>query len=208
MTTRLRDASAFLRRAVADFGVVGAVAPSSRHLAAALCLGLDALPAGRRRVLEVGGGTGAVTREILRRLSGDDRLVVYEIDPVFAARLRADPAVRAAGRRVEIRCADVRALPAGETYDAVIAALPFQNFPPNLIAEIWGVLLAAVPAGGTVSFFRYACIGAARRALPTEAGRRARAARAALTAAVAGRVAARRLVLRNLPPAWAFLVRA
>lgn len=205
----MRGRLLFARRAFADLGAVGALVPSSRALGRALADGIESISP-PRRVLEVGGGTGAVTREIIRRLGPGDRLVVYEIDPALAGYLARRPEVAAADGRVEIRCDDVRTMPppaAAERYGAIVASLPFQSLPAEAVGEIWKTLFAALAPGGTISFFRYAVLPALFAALPTAAGRRTRAARAALDAAIEGRVIDRRFVAANVPPAWAIRVR-
>src|ERR1043166_4551462 len=62
----------FYRQFRAQYGTTGSVLPSSRALARALTRPMRACPT-PRRVLEVGPGTGAVTREIVRTLRPGDR---------------------------------------------------------------------------------------------------------------------------------------
>src|SRR5437764_12747057 len=76
------------------FRTTGALMPSSRFLARALAAPLGhARPPGR--ILEVGPGTGSVTREILRRLIPGDQLDAVELNSRFIERLelcfRHDP---------------------------------------------------------------------------------------------------------------------
>jgi phosphatidylethanolamine/phosphatidyl-N-methylethanolamine N-methyltransferase len=76
----------FAIEALADFRTVGAVAPSSRHLANAM---LGPLPLKRARtVVEVGPGTGVITRALLNRLPFDATLLAFEINPRFSRHLR------------------------------------------------------------------------------------------------------------------------
>ena len=205
-TRSIREARIFARRARIDFAQAGAVLPSSRFLARALCRGIDAIPAGERRILEVGGGTGAITREILARLQKGDRLVVYEIDSHLAAYLVQSPLVRAAGDRIEVRCEDIRALSPDERYDAVIMSLPLHNFEPDVIREIWKTLFFVSAPGGSISFFRYAGIPFWRSLTPTVWGRRTREARRTLDKIVKDRVEEMTLIWANTPPAWAVRV--
>ena len=81
----MRDELQFLRGAVANPLSVGAIAPSSSSLGRAIAAQIDLdLPG---PVAELGPGTGAVTREILRRGVGPERLTVIEYDPVFARKI-------------------------------------------------------------------------------------------------------------------------
>src|SRR5438270_8819364 len=81
------DCGAFFRAFRRNFHTTGAILPSSRFLARAMASDLKG-PRGPARILEVGPGTGAVTREIVRLLLPGDRLDAVEINPSFVAHLR------------------------------------------------------------------------------------------------------------------------
>ena len=89
----------FLRQARRDFLRTGAIAPSSRFLARAICS--EMRRAGPPvRALEAGAGTGALTGEILESLPDGSRLDIYELNPVFAEHLASAYGSRQeAGRR-------------------------------------------------------------------------------------------------------------
>lgn len=72
---------------------VGAIAPSSRDLAMAMA---DLVPKDSdRTILELGGGTGAITQALLDRGIRPERLIVIEIDKVLHQHLaRRFPQVR------------------------------------------------------------------------------------------------------------------
>jgi phospholipid N-methyltransferase len=71
----------FAEEALADFSTTAAISPSSHHLAAAM---LKPLPLARTRVaVELGAGTGAITRALLAELPPLATLVVFEINPRF-----------------------------------------------------------------------------------------------------------------------------
>ena len=57
---------------------VGAIAPASRALAQAVCD--EALRGAPRVLIEVGAGTGAITRRLAIAAQALDRFVVYELD--------------------------------------------------------------------------------------------------------------------------------
>src|SRR4051812_43346086 len=84
------ECGTFLRESRRHFRTTGALLPSSRFLARALVAPLVARPAivPPRRVLEVGPGTGSVTRAILRYLRPDDRLDAVELNRRFVDRLQ------------------------------------------------------------------------------------------------------------------------
>jgi phosphatidylethanolamine/phosphatidyl-N-methylethanolamine N-methyltransferase len=81
----LQEQLRFLRGLITSPRRVGAIAPSSPFLARAVAAQLD--PAKRGSVLELGPGTGAMTREILARGISPARMVVIEYDPEFARQI-------------------------------------------------------------------------------------------------------------------------
>src|SRR5438270_2901754 len=80
------DCGRFLRESRRHFRNTGALLPSSRFLARALVTELRK-PRDPSRILEVGPGTGSVTREILRHLRPDDRLDAVEVNGRFLSLL-------------------------------------------------------------------------------------------------------------------------
>ena len=80
------DLTTFAMQALADFRTVGAVAPSSRYLTRAM---VDPLPLRHARVVvELGCGTGAVTRTLLKHMPRKSLLLAFEINPRFSRYLR------------------------------------------------------------------------------------------------------------------------
>ncbi len=75
----------FAVAAAGDFQNVASVAPSSRHLARAM---LDGLPVNdARTVVELGAGTGAITRVLLETLPPEATLLAFEINPEFISHM-------------------------------------------------------------------------------------------------------------------------
>lgn len=82
----LADAARFLKSWFNDPKLIGAVAPSGPVLAAAMARGVDlSLPG---PIIEIGPGTGVVTRALLDRGIEPGRLVLVEFDPNFCELLR------------------------------------------------------------------------------------------------------------------------
>lgn len=65
---------------------VAAMKPSSKSLAAAHCHHVDATRP--QVIVEIGAGTGAVTRAVIERMHPQSKLVAVEIDPDFATLLQ------------------------------------------------------------------------------------------------------------------------
>src|SRR5581483_4946971 len=77
----------FVREYRRHFKTTGSILPSSRFLGRALASEL-AGSRGPCHILEVGPGTGAVTRQILKALQPDDRLDLVELNDRFVAVLK------------------------------------------------------------------------------------------------------------------------
>jgi phospholipid N-methyltransferase len=119
----------FLRHGTA----IASLAPSSRWLSRATIAGIDWARAGV--VVELGAGTGPITRELSARAGDQTRLLVVERDPDFAAILRDRYNARP---NLEVIEGDVRDL-AGmlgdrgiAKVDHIISGLPVPSFPKDL----------------------------------------------------------------------------
>src|SRR5574340_153459 len=75
----------FALEAASDFQNIASVAPSSRHLARAMLDGLSINEA--RTVVELGAGTGAITRVLLETLPARATLLAFEINPEFISHM-------------------------------------------------------------------------------------------------------------------------
>ncbi|WP_256104946.1 class I SAM-dependent methyltransferase [Streptomyces sp. ODS05-4] len=194
----MTDVTLFLKEFARARRDTGAIAPSSPRLARALTRYVIPSPGHPRAVLEVGPGTGAVTRHIRAVLGPLDSLELVEANPRFAALLgrayAADPQVRLrTGPVQEQRLA---------SYDTIVCGLPFANFDAATADDILRCLIGALRPGGTLSFFAYSGLRPLRRAVVSGAGLR----RELRTQAVVQRALARHrfrteAVLCNLPPA-------
>ncbi len=202
----------FLSVAFRNMKTVGTVCPSSPMLSRALAEVVDAAPA-PRRILEVGPGTGPVTREILRKLAPGDELDIVELSPEFCQDLerkvlgpwRANGGRPGAGRtRVTLHNAAIQDVSLEEaSYDCVVCGLPFNNFEFELVRSIMERMLELLKPGGELTYFGYVGAKTARRAMSDGAGRENVDAierlERDLQLAHAG---TRRMVLANIPPAF------
>lgn len=179
----LSDNVLFLSRLARAPRQIGAVAPSSRRLGRAMAA---ELPDEDSICVELGGGTGSLTRALLSAGLPPGNLIVIERDPRLAALLRK----RFRGVRV-IRgeAQKLTTLLAAEgigPVDAVVSGLPLRSLPREVGYAIAAESFAALRPGGVFIQFTYWLVPP----LPRQA-----AAKLSLEGVVRG------YVWRNLPPA-------
>ncbi len=203
---RLKESVSFLQRFVANPGRIGAVAPSSRQLARALTRPL-ANRSGPAAVLEVGAGTGAVTRWIMPLLRHGDRLDVIEADPVLAAYVRetyleADrPEPSGQWRMFDQPLQNVKGL---LQYDFIISGLPLNAFTIRDVRSILDTVKRHAGPACVFSYFEYIGIRPFMAAVRTgPRGRRFRLLSAYLDREIDLHQIRRQSVLLNVPPAYA-----
>ena len=160
MASRIADCRLFLTEFRRNFRTTGAILPSGRRLSVAL-VHFVREPAGRRprRILEVGPGTGAVTRHLIRSMQPNDCLDLVELNRSFVDclnnRFRSDPEFQPAAQRCRVLHCPIENLPAETSYDVILSGLPMNNFAVAEVEHILGILRRLAGAGATVSFFEY-----------------------------------------------------
>jgi len=215
MSGTLYELRLFFREFRSTFVSTGAVLPSGRALARALThfvhtgRGAGDTPL---RILEVGPGTGAVTREIIGAMGPEDRLELVELNDRFVAylagKLAGDRRFSCAADRVHLTHAAVQQLPADVRYDAIVSGLPLNNFPPELVREIVDKLRELLAPGGTLSFFEYIAIRRAKSVVCRRSERlRLAQIGQTLDELLRDHEVRRDRVLTNVPPAWVHHVR-
>ena len=115
----LADRVRFLRSLVAAPRLTGAVAPSGRALARAMTTAIGAPSEGL--IIELGPGTGPVTRALIERGLARSRLVLVEYDPGFC-------------RMLERRFEGVRVIQ-GDAYDLPTTLAPFAGQPIAVVVS-------------------------------------------------------------------------
>jgi phospholipid N-methyltransferase len=154
----LQECREFYRQCRQQFHTTGSVLPSSRFLARALASELSK-PHAPARILEVGPGTGSVTRQILRAMAPGDQLDAVEINPEFVAslqrRLDGDPVYLGMHERVRIIHAPIEDMPGEGTYDFMVSGLPLNNFAVEDVKRIFRTYVRLLKPGGVLSYFEY-----------------------------------------------------
>ena len=122
----LHERARFLKSFLLGPRRVGAVLPTSRHTARVM---IDMAPVHAARcIVELGAGTGPLTKELVPRLGRGSRLLAFEIDATLARALDAeltDPRVRV----VADSAAELEAHLEGKRPEIIFSALPFTSLP-------------------------------------------------------------------------------
>lgn len=147
----------FLSQAVRNYKSTGAIAPSSRFLARAMVRSMPMTK--NQRILEVGAGTGAFTKEILGHLRDGDALHIVELNPAFCEHLqlkvldafqKSNPAIEVTLHRIPIEDVEI-----AEKFDNIICGLPFNNFPLDLVQHHFEVMFNLLKEGSELAYFEY-----------------------------------------------------
>ena len=167
-----------------------AVAPSSPELAAAM---LAEMPADTRRVIELGGGTGALTRAIVSHGITGDALLVLELNEELHAHLhrRFPDELLVLGDAAELPrlAAEAGFLDAGPA-DAVISGLGLLAMDRELVTRILRAAFACLRPDGRFIQFTYGPVSPVSDAVLDVLGLRMRRGE---------------FVLRNVPPATVYV---
>ena len=184
-----REGRSFLRGLARNPSGVGAITPSSAGLARRMLAGIDL--SGGGAVLELGPGTGPITREISLRISEPSCYLGVERDGHFAQLLSERfPNLRFVNGSAESAADHVR--DAGMTgLKAIISGLPFATLPNGVQDRILDSVEALMTPGVVFRTFQYL------HALPLPKARRFR--RRMRERFGGGTMS--RPVLLNLPPA-------
>lgn len=183
------DSHRFFRAFLGRPGAIGAVAPSSKHLAHAMLCNLHLEPG--QAVLELGPGTGAFTRRIRTALPDASQYLGIEIEARFVALLE--------DRFPDLKFVHGSAVDAARIVEnaglgpirAVLSGLPFASLPLAAQDGIVASLLAILEPGAIFRTFQYVHAFV----LPKAVRFRERMGK------LFGPHARSRVIVRNLPPA-------
>ena len=167
-----------------------AVAPSSAELAAAM---VAELPDDVRRVIELGGGTGAITVALLSAGIRDEDLLVLELNEELHAHLHLRfPKVRVVlgdARSLAALATDNGYLTVGPA-DAIVSGLGLLSMPPALQRDILEAAFDCLRPGGVFVQFTYGPVAPVADTVARELGLQVRRGD---------------FVLRNMPPATVYV---
>lgn len=202
----------FLTQALRHNRETGAVLPSSRSLAQEMTRSLREAVR-RKRVLEVGPGTGAVTRPILDSLCPGDEFHLVELNRSFSEalerRLLAPFRTRLPGVAAVLHQGAVEAVDLPGRFDFIVCSLPFSNFEARQVQAIFRRLLSLLSPTGELVYFEYLGPQAFQMSVAGRSGRqrlrRIRAHKRWLARRYQG---SRRFVALNILPAFVVRLRS
>ncbi len=151
----MSDVLEFLKAAIRNPLEVSTVFPTSKSLAETLLAHADLSRS--KSVVELGAGTGAITKYLSPRLVYRDAYLGIELDPKMVDFLRAQKAY--SGLRFETGLAEnVLNWVQPSSVDVVVSSLPWTIFSTEMQASTIEAILQALKPGGV--FVTYVCINA------------------------------------------------
>lgn len=129
----------FIKEFMKERKQVGAVAPSSKHLCKRMCKYIDFEKV--KVIVELGPGTGVVTRELISRMNKDTLLFVLETNETFYLELKEEfknlPNVQLYNQSAENIIGVLKENNLTEaSVDTVVSSLPLTVIPKNIVDKI------------------------------------------------------------------------
>jgi len=139
---------------IRNIRTTGTVAPSSRAMVKSLLAKFDVSKA--NCVVEFGPGNGCITRELLRRLPADGKLVCFELNNDFVAQLNAleDPRLHvynACASSITDICTELGL----EHVDYVVSSLPLSIMDDLVVGSVIDAVVSALRPGGQFVQYQY-----------------------------------------------------
>ena len=187
----------FASQALEDFQSTAAIAPSSRFLAEAM---VDPLPLSSAKVVvELGPGTGVMTRELLRRMRFDAKLLAFEVSPRFINYLGeniSDPRLEVVPVGAE-NIVDELASRGIHRSEAVLSSLGLTLMPFDVVDAVLAGSQQLVGDTGVFTQFQYVHRVRVQNCRPVYFD-------VAKWLRKRFPVVGRRMIVRNLPPAFVY----
>lgn len=152
----MKDAALFFQRFLKRKGKVGSVVPSSTFLAKKMA---HMVQFGKvKTVVELGGGTGAVTEAILRQKPKEANLVIFEPDEEFFGILRkkfkSEKKVSVVKEGAE-NMRDVLSRLKLPEPDCVVSSIPFASLGKRISGKILAHIRESLSEKGTFVLYQY-----------------------------------------------------
>lgn len=138
-----------------DLKQVGAIAPSSKFLAKDLVTQLKKRLAHAAcpplNILEIGAGTGPLTKQITKHLRPQDQFDIVEIHKKFYQIIKA----KYQQPNLRIHHTDILNFQPELRYNFIFSSLPYENMPEEISRQIWEKKLELCSSDAYISYFKY-----------------------------------------------------
>lgn len=151
----------FVKRFFSSPLAIGSLVPSSKKLGLCIAQKSSLTRAKPLRYLEVGAGSGALTRPIVQKMQAGDWIDIVENDPKFCISLRRQFAHLSNVAVHEISILDFK----GQNYDILISSLPLNAFRAQMVNEILKKYESLVKTSGYLSYYEYLGLEKIKQAL-------------------------------------------
>lgn len=139
-----------------DLKQVGAIAPSSKFLAKDLVSELKKRLSETHcqplNILEIGAGTGSLTKQISKHLRPQDRLDIVEIHKKFYQIVKIKYRY---SNNISVHHSDILKFQPERKYDFIFSSLPYENMPEEITKQIWKKKLSLCSDNAYISYFKY-----------------------------------------------------
>ncbi|MCA9072930.1 MAG: methyltransferase domain-containing protein, partial [Planctomycetaceae bacterium] len=157
--------------------------------------------------LEIGPGTGAVTRSIVKLLRPQDCFDLVELNEAFAnllnQRFDSHPHYQRVREQANVHVLPLQEFETEAPYDFIISGLPLNNFSSDLVSEIFESYFELLAPAGTLSYFEYMYVRSIRKHVGRHQEKlRMRTLDEIITPYLKQHRVYQSWVLINLPPAW------
>ncbi len=184
---------------------VGAIAPCSSYVADELTRYIMHEDRKPLRILEVGAGTGPITKEIIKKMNEDDHLDCIELDAVYCDQLEEKFGEH---ENVHIHCMSIIDFAPTEKYDVIVSTLPFNSLPPKLVQQVVDQYNEIIKPGGYITYIEYVVLGNVKRLVLSKEKKAAWDVKQQTLKEWFGRYGVeRKIVWRNLPPSYVYYLK-
>jgi len=184
----------YLRTFIKNLRKTGAIAPSSKYLARdftkVLSHSRDVEEGSSIRILEIGPGTGSLTKLITPALRPQDHFDIVELNRDFYRMISWKYRHQ---KNVFTHHANILDFEPDEPYDFIFSSLPYEGIPSEVSRQIWQKKLQMCKSGSYITYYKYINIKRFRCKFEKEV--------------VSRYCCKEKLVLRNLPPAYLYILR-
>ena len=140
---------------IKDLKQTGAIAPSSKFLAKDLVEQLKEdityLDCHPLNILEIGPGTGPLTKQIAKLLRPKDNMDVVELHEHFYDTIQE----KYQRENITVHHQDILKYSPDKKYDYIFSSLPYEAMPEELIKDIWRTKLELCKQKSFICYFKY-----------------------------------------------------